>query len=128
MSGRVTRYRLDDLLGAGAMARVYRAHDIAIDRPVAVKLLREQYEDDKVYRERFTREARAAGRLNHPNIIPVYDVGNERGQSYIVMQLIETDGEFLDDMPVPTKSGQGIGLQAETGKFEFRRIRIKEMP
>lgn len=90
------RYRIERELGAGGMARVYQAHDTAIDRFVAVKVLREQFEDDPVFRERFAREARAAGRLSHPNIVAVYDVGRENGSSYIVMQLV--NGKTLRDL------------------------------
>lgn len=92
------RYRIERELGAGGMARVYQAHDTAIDRFVAVKVLREQFEDDPVFRERFAREARAAGRLSHPNIVAVYDVGRENGSSYIVMQLVK--GKTLRELLV----------------------------
>ena len=87
------RYRLGELLGAGGMALVYRAHDTLLDRPVAIKMLREPYASDPDFRTRFLNEARASARLDHPNIVHIYDVGiHEMGANqerpYIVMELV----------------------------------------
>ncbi|MCS7002726.1 MAG: serine/threonine protein kinase, partial [Dehalococcoidia bacterium] len=84
-----SRYRIDAELGSGGMARVYRAVDTTIDRLVAVKLLHEHFSANALFRERFLREARAAGRLDHPNIVKVYDVGDQDGRPFLVMQLVE---------------------------------------
>ena len=83
------RYQLEREIGAGGMARVYRASDLLLERPVAVKILRETYADDPAFVNRFRQEARAAGSLSHPNIVTVYDVGADRGLQYLVMELIE---------------------------------------
>jgi eukaryotic-like serine/threonine-protein kinase len=85
------RYRLIELLGQGGMATIYRARDNELERDVAVKLLRPEYERDPDFGTRFRQEARAAGSLNHPNIVSVYDFGNDPAGAYIVMELI--DGE-----------------------------------
>jgi eukaryotic-like serine/threonine-protein kinase len=87
------RYRLLELLGQGGMATIYRARDNELERDVAVKLLRPEYERDPDFGTRFRQEARAAGSLNHPNIVSVYDYGNDAAGAYIVMELI--DGEDL---------------------------------
>ncbi|HEX3219474.1 MAG TPA: Stk1 family PASTA domain-containing Ser/Thr kinase [Candidatus Limnocylindria bacterium] len=88
------RYRLIAPLGEGGMATIWRALDEQLDREVAVKLLREQFGKDQGFAARFRQEARAAGSLSHPNIVPVYDYGtDEDGTQFIVMQLVE--GEDL---------------------------------
>jgi len=85
------RYRLLAPLGEGGMATLWRAVDEQLDREVAVKLLRPQYGTDAGFAARFRQEARSAGSLSHPNIVPVYDYGTdaESGGQYIVMQLVE---------------------------------------
>ena len=86
------RYRLIAPLGEGGMATIWRAVDEQLDREVAVKLLREQYGNDPGFAARFKQEARAAGSLQHPNIVPVYDYGTDAdGAQFIVMQLVEGD-------------------------------------
>ena len=81
----IGRYQIRELLGHGGMGVLYLAFDPAIDRPVAVKVLRAHTEE--LY-HRFTREARSAGRLQHPNIVTVYDVGEHDGQPFIAMEYI----------------------------------------
>src|SRR5947209_20318973 len=71
------RYELRDVIGRGGMGVVYRARDHLLDRVVAVKVLPAQYASDTVLVQRFEREARAAARLNHPNIVSVFDTGHE---------------------------------------------------
>jgi|HubBroStandDraft_1064217.scaffolds.fasta_scaffold18476_3 serine/threonine protein kinase len=88
------RYRVDTLIGRGGMADVYRAEDVMLDRTVAVKVLTER---DDGERDRFLREARSMARLNHPNIVAVYDAGRSENWSYIVMELI--DGRTLGSVP-----------------------------
>jgi eukaryotic-like serine/threonine-protein kinase len=86
------RYRLIAPLGEGGMATIWRAVDEQLDREVAVKLLREQFGSDAGFAARFRQEARAAGSLSHPNIVPVYDYGTDAdGAQFIVMQLVEGD-------------------------------------
>jgi serine/threonine protein kinase len=99
MSGSVIagRYRLEAPIGAGGMAEVFRAFDTTLDRPVAVKILAPQYAKDPGFVDRFRREAQAAARLNHPNVVGVYDSGSDDGTHYIVMEFIEgrTLADFL---------------------------------
>src|SRR3954449_8852840 len=90
------RYRLIELLGQGGMATIYRARDNQLDRDVAVKLLRPEYGRDPDFGTRFRQEARAAGSLNHPNIVAVYDYGQDEAGPFIVMELI--DGEDLSSV------------------------------
>ncbi|MDQ1427518.1 MAG: eukaryotic-like serine/threonine-protein kinase, partial [Acidimicrobiaceae bacterium] len=90
------RYRLGPLLGAGGMAEVYDGRDERLDRPVAVKLLRPDLAAHAPLRQRFELEARAAARLTHPNVVAVYDAGEDQGHSYIVMERLR--GESLADV------------------------------
>jgi eukaryotic-like serine/threonine-protein kinase len=83
------RYRLDELVGEGGMAVVYRGYDLVLNRDVAVKLLRDQYGSDENFLARFDREAQSAARLSHPNVVNVYDVGEDDEVRYIVMEHIE---------------------------------------
>ncbi len=82
-------YRLLSLLGAGGMAQVYRAFDPRLEREVAIKILSPALAGQAGFLERFKREARAAAQLDHPNILPIFDFGEERGVTYVVMPLIE---------------------------------------
>jgi len=83
------RYRFEDPLGHGGMASVYLAHDRELDRPVAIKVLADNLASDPIFRERFLREARMAARLSHPNIVQVYDAGEDDGRPFIVMEYVE---------------------------------------
>ena len=82
------KYRVIRLLGQGGMGRVYEGEDTALKRKVAIKFLPEDLVNKPVVIERFMREAQVAGRLNHPNIIAIYDVGREKKDCYIVMELL----------------------------------------
>lgn len=92
----VGRYRIDELIGEGAMAHVHRAHDPSIDRPIAIKLLKPEFRADSEITRRFLSESRAAGMLSHANIVTIYDVGEADGTPYIAMEYI--DGCPLDEM------------------------------
>lgn len=83
------RYVLERQLGIGGMAVVVLAHDTTLDRRVAVKLLADRRDGDAGLRERFLREGRFAAQLSHPNVVAVYDSGEEDGQPYIVMECVE---------------------------------------
>lgn len=82
------RYQIIRLIGEGGMANVYLAHDIILDRMVAVKILRGDLADDEKFVRRFQREAIAASSLTHPNIVGMYDVGEDNGDYFIVMEYI----------------------------------------
>jgi len=89
----VGRYELLERIGTGGMGIVYRGRDTVIGRPVAVKMLVSDVDTSTEARERFFREARAAGQLTHRNVITIYDFGEESGRAYIVMELLT--GESL---------------------------------
>ena len=89
------RYELEDRLGHGGMATVYRARDLKLDREVAIKLLADNFAGDDEVRKRFSREARLAARLDHPNVVQVFDVGEEEDRLFIVMEHVE--GGTLED-------------------------------
>jgi serine/threonine protein kinase len=83
------RYRLLSQIASGGMAVVYKAHDTALNRVVAVKILRETFANDVDFRARFQSEAQAAANLAHPNIVTVYDFGQDGTRSYIVMEFVD---------------------------------------
>jgi serine/threonine-protein kinase len=94
---RIGRYQIIERIGRGAMGVVYRAHDSAMGRDVALKVLTADLEDDPDIRVRFHREAEAAARLSHPNIITIFDVGEDGDRFFMVMELLRgaTLREFL---------------------------------
>ena len=106
------RYRLERPLGHGGMATVYLAHDVELERPVAVKLLAASLAGDEAFRRRFLREARLAARLSHPNVVGVYDAGEaEDGRPYIVMEYV--DGSTLEGRgPLPPPETVELAIQA----------------
>jgi beta-lactam-binding protein with PASTA domain/tRNA A-37 threonylcarbamoyl transferase component Bud32 len=87
------RYELTHLIARGGMAQVYRARDRQLDRPVALKVLFPELSVDRAFVERFRREAQAAANLSHPNIVPVFDWGEDSGSYFIVMEFV--DGKAL---------------------------------
>jgi streptogramin lyase len=82
-------YRVEALLGRGGMGVVYRAHDLALDRPVALKILAPELAADEAFRDRFLRESRLAASIDHPNVIPIYDAGELAGELYIALRFVE---------------------------------------
>src|SRR6185295_10337462 len=88
--------RIQALLGRGGMGTVYRAHHLALDKTVALKVLAGHLESDVEFVERFQREARAAAKVEHPNVIQVLNVAEEKGQHFIILQFI--DGENLEQL------------------------------
>ncbi|KAB2337461.1 Stk1 family PASTA domain-containing Ser/Thr kinase [Cytobacillus depressus] len=87
------RYKILEIIGGGGMANVYLAHDMILDRDVAVKMLRLDFANDEEFIRRFHREAQSATSLAHPNIVSIYDVGEEDSLYYIVMEYV--DGQTL---------------------------------
>ena len=106
-------YRLETLVGRGGMGVVYRAYDLALERPVALKILAPELAEDERFRERFLRESRLAASIDHPNIVPVYDAGEVAGELYIAMRYV--DGaelkQLLADGPLPEGAGVAIAAQ-----------------
>lgn len=83
------RYEIIERIGGGGMALVYKAHDILLGRNVAIKVLRQQFVHDEEFIRRFRREAQSAASLSHPNVVSIYDVGQEDEIHYIVMEYVE---------------------------------------
>ena len=113
------RYRIVAELGRGAMGAVYRAVDPLIEREVAVKTLLPNLPEEAIaeVRERFLREAKSAGRLNHPNIVTIYDVAEQEGVAYIAMELLE--GRSLQQMlrdPAPLAHDMVADLIAQVAE------------
>ena len=86
------RYKIKSHIGAGGMATVYLAQDLILERPVAVKVLRLDFHTNEAAMRRFQREAQSATQLVHPNIVSVYDVGEEDGTKLLVMEYVERNG------------------------------------
>ena len=112
------RYRVEDTLGHGGMAVVYVAEDAELARRVAVKVLAEQFATDDEFRRRFVREARLAARLSHPNVVHVYDAGEDDGRPFIVMELVP--GETVADLlarrrKLPAEEAAELARQAALG-------------
>src|SRR5205823_4753493 len=82
-------YRVERLVGRGGMGVVYLADHVHLDRRVALKLLAPELAEDAGFRERFVRESKLAATIEHPNVIPVYDAGDEAGRLYIAMRFVE---------------------------------------
>ena len=104
---RLGSYEILALVGAGGMGEVYKARDTRLDRTVAIKILPEALASDPQFRERFDREARALSRFTHPNICTLYDVGEQDGTAFLVMELL--DGETLETR-CARASAKGSGL------------------
>jgi serine/threonine-protein kinase len=83
-----SRYKLDEHIGSGGMADVYRARDTMLERTVAIKILREDLSSDSSFRERFRQEARSAANLSHPSIVTIHDFGFDGGKLFLVMEYI----------------------------------------
>ena len=108
------RYELEELVGTGGMSSVYRARDRLLERRVAIKVLHEHYSRDDDYVERFRREARAAAKLSHPNIVTVIDRGEADGRQFIVFEYV--DGENLKQVVMgkgrlPVRDALELGVQ-----------------
>src|SRR5438477_3564893 len=110
-------YQVIDSLGSGRMGEVYRARDSRLQRDVAIKVLPEPFIRDPDRLKRFEHEAHAAGRLNHPNILAIHDVGTHYGTPYVVTELLEgqTLRDRLDSGPVPIRLALELALQLAEG-------------
>jgi len=110
-------YEIQSLLGAGGMGEVYRARDARLDRIVAVKVLPSSFSADGDRMQRFAQEARAAAALNHPNILSIFDIGDEHGSPYVVSELLEgeTMRERLRNGPLSSRKAIDYGLQVARG-------------
>jgi serine/threonine-protein kinase len=122
----LNRYQLLEQIGSGGTAEIYRGRDLMLDRHVAIKILREDYSKNPEFESQFRNEARAAGNLSHPNIVTVYDFGNDNGQLFIVMELVpgtnlksmlRQRGRFTVDecIPLMVQACAGIGFAHRAG-------------
>ncbi|MCW5876143.1 MAG: serine/threonine protein kinase [Anaerolineales bacterium] len=120
------RYQLENDLGKGGMATVYRGRDLMLERDVAIKLLREDYSKDPAFRERFRQEAKAAANLSHTNIVTVHDFGFDEDHLFIVMEyvpgtdlnsLIKQRGRYSleEGIPLVIQACKGIGYAHRAG-------------
>src|SRR5207249_2508579 len=114
---RLGPYEILAQLGAGGMGEVYRARDTRLDREVAIKVLPQQFAQDHTALARFQREARAVASLSHPNILAIYDIGNDQGTVYAVMELLEgqTLGRRLKSTVLDWRTALGIATAVAEG-------------
>jgi serine/threonine-protein kinase len=111
---RIGRYEIEQMVGEGGTAVVYRAHDPAIGRTVAVKVLKTEHGVDEDYLSRFEREAQSAGVISHPNIVTIYDVGRVGDRPFITMEFLDEKSladVIADGPPLPLKRILSIGMQ-----------------
>src|SRR5215207_3784257 len=108
-------YRIEALLGRGGMSVVYRAENARLGNKVALKLLAESLADDESFRERFVRESRTAAKLNHPNIVTIYDAGDSEGVLYIAMRWVEEDLKAHLRREGPLAPDHALAVAAQVG-------------
>lgn len=124
------RYEILEVIGEGGMAIVYKARDAVLDRVVALKVLKDEFDNDPSFVEKFKTEALAAAKLSHPNIVNIFDVGQQNSKHYIVMEYVE--GQTLQEIissqgPIPVNQALNItamicdGLQAAHDKGIIHR-------
>ena len=108
------RYEILTRIGGGGMALVYKAHDLLLSRNVAVKVLRQQFVHDEEFIRRFRREAQSAAALSHPNVVSIYDVGQEDDVHFIVMEYIEGHNlnEIIQDR-APLQAEEAVRVAAQ---------------
>ena len=103
-------YRVDSMLGRGGMGVVYRARDLSLDRPVALKLIAPELAEDEHFRGRFLKESRLAASLDHPSVVPIFEAGEHDGQLYLAMRyvegsdmktLLESEGRLSPEFALP---------------------------
>ena len=122
----LNRYQLLEQFASGGMAEIYRARDLMLDRYVAIKVLREDHSNNPDFENQFRNEARSAANLSHPNIVTVYDFGNDQGQLFIVMELVpgkdlksllRQRGRFTVEecIPLMVQACAGIGYAHRAG-------------
>ncbi len=118
-------YEIAGSLGAGGMGEVYRARDARLDRVVAIKVLPAAFAEDGERVRRFEREARAASALNHPNIVTIYELGNDGSTHFIAMELVE--GKTLRDLIGPGLLPIRKAIEIATQVAEGWRKRMKRV-
>jgi YVTN family beta-propeller protein len=99
-------YRIESVIGRGGMGVVYRATDLSLERPVALKLVAPELAQDELFRRRFLKEPRLAASLDHPNVVPIYEAGEHDRQLYLAMRFVEGS-----DMRTLLRGPAGLGLE-----------------
>ena len=115
------RYRIDRPIARGGMSTVYRCVDMRLGRAVAAKVMDERYSDDPVFIKRFSREARAMARLQHPNLVAIHDFSADGEPIYLIMELI--DGGTLREL---LAEGGPFPVQAAASTLRLSLIHISE--
>ncbi len=114
-------YRIEAVVGRGGMGVVYRATDLSLERPVALKLIAPEFAQDRAFRERFLREPKLAASLDHPGVVPIYEAGEREGQLYLAMrwvegsdlrQMLQRDGRLSPEVSVAVLSQVAEALDA----------------
>src|SRR6267142_4698287 len=138
---KVGKYLIVAKIGSGAMGDVYRAHDRTLSRDVAVKTMAELYASDDQLVQRFHREAQSAARLNHPNVVTVFDFGSEQGKFYLAMELLDgadlkeliaahTLNDLWDKLDVMEQIAEGLAYAHEQGVVhrDLKPANIRVLP
>ena len=121
-STRLGPYQLEALLGEGGMGQVFRARDTRLGRPMAIKVIRSEEAQRSDFRIRFQREAQATAALNHPHICTLYDVGEQEGVSYLVMEYVEGQTLALRLREGPLPLDQLLRRAVEVVARPWRRL------
>ncbi len=113
----VAGYEVGELVGRGGMGEVFRAIDVRLDRPVALKLLVEQLSGDEGFRERLLRESRLAASLDHPNVVPIYEAGEADGRLFIAMRYVDgTDLKSLLRREGPLEPERAVAIASQVAE------------
>jgi serine/threonine protein kinase len=114
-------YVIESVVGRGGMGVVYRAIDLSLERPVALKLVAPELAGDELFRRRFLKEPRLAASLDHPNVVPIYEAGEHDGQLYLAMR-------FVDGSDMRTLLRREAGCRPSAPSTSSLRSRARSTP